>query len=212
MKKVIFSLAMISLLAACQSAPEGDKANVSNTQEAATAAEGNVFTVNTDSSSITFLGTKPVGTHSGVFKIKDGSFTANATGITSGKFQIDINSLSVLDNDTMIKNKLGGHLLSSDFFDAQKYPTASFELTGCTPLEGNPEATHTLSGNLTMKDSTKNVSFPAKIVLSEKEAQADASFVIDRTLWGLHYGNDKSLKDKFIYPEVKLTLHIKATH
>jgi hypothetical protein len=39
---------------------------------------------------------------------------------------------------------------------------------------------------------------------------ADADFNIDRTQWGIVYGNDKSLGDKFIRPEVNIKLHIEA--
>ncbi|MBK8352856.1 MAG: YceI family protein [Saprospirales bacterium] len=67
-----------------------------------------------------------------------------------------------------------------------------------------------VSGNLTLKDSTKNVSFPAVIIVTETEVTANANFNIDRTQWGMSYGNDKSLKDKFISPEVNIAIDIKA--
>jgi polyisoprenoid-binding protein YceI len=70
--------------------------------------------------------------------------------------------------------------------------------------------THKISGNLTLKDSTQNVTFPAKVTLGENDLTVNAEFVIDRTKWGMFYGNDKSLGDKFIYPEVKISLNIKA--
>ena len=37
-----------------------------------------------------------------------------------------------------------------------------------------------------------------------------ANFNIDRTNWGLSYGNDKSLGDKYIRPEVNIGLNIVA--
>jgi len=163
-----------------------------------------------ESSSITFTGTKPVGTHTGVFKIQEGQLFADKNTITGGKFVIDMNSLQIQDNDTSYKAKLTGHLLSPDFFDVSKYPQARFEITGCTVLNGDSTATHTIQGNLTMKDITKNVSFPAKLTFDDSTVTATANFIIDRTLWGVHYGNDKSLKDKFIYPEVKIALNLKG--
>ena len=117
----------------------------------------------------------------------------------------------------MIQTKLKGHLLSPDFFDAEKFGTAKFEISSVEPytaaagaasvVEG---ANYTISGNLTLKDSTKNVSFPAAVTVSETEVTAKANFNIDRTQWGMSYGNDKSLKDKFISPEVNISLNIKA--
>ena len=99
---------------------------------------------------------------------------------------------------------------SADFLDTEKFPTAKFEITSVAPLANDSSATHTISGNLTLKDSTKNISFPAKLTVADNNLQAQANFNIDRTLWGLYYGNDKSLGDKFIRPEVNIKLNITA--
>jgi polyisoprenoid-binding protein YceI len=119
--------------------------------------------------------------------------------------------MKMTDKDTAYMGKLLGHLLSGDFFEATKYPTSKFEITACEAVTGDANTTHKISGNLTLKDSTKNVSFPAKVDLTDAGLKTTADFNIDRTQWGLFYGNDKSLGDKFIYPEVKITLNISAT-
>lgn len=72
------------------------------------------------------------------------------------------------------------------------------------------EATHTVTGNLTLKDITKSITFPAKIAMAENQVTADANFNIDRTQWGIVYGNDKSLGDKMIASEVNMQLHLVA--
>ena len=117
----------------------------------------------------------------------------------------------------MIQTKLKGHLFSPDFFDVQKYPTAKFEITKVTSYTSNGTdksvvegANALVSGNLTLKDAIKNVTFPANITISETEITAKANFNIDRTQWNMSYGNDKSLKDKFISPEVNIALDVKA--
>ena len=48
------------------------------------------------------------------------------------------------------------------------------------------------------------------IFINEKEFQAEADFNINRTDWGITYGNDQSLGDKFIKPEVNIKLNIKS--
>ncbi|HMV15926.1 MAG TPA: YceI family protein, partial [Chitinophagales bacterium] len=68
-----------------------------------------------------------------------------------------------------------------------------------------------ISGNLTLKAVSKNVTFPAKITIADNQLEALANFNIDRTQWNMNYGNDKSLKDKFISPEVNIKIAIKAT-
>ncbi|MCG7859338.1 YceI family protein, partial [Flavihumibacter sediminis] len=90
------------------------------------------------------------------------------------------------------------------------FPTASFVITGVEPITGDSTATHKISGNLTLKDSTKNVSFPAQVTVAETGVKAAANFNIDRTQWGMFYGNDQSLGDKFIRPEVNIKLNINA--
>lgn len=211
MKKTILSLAIIAMLASCQSGPEGETAKTADKQEASAGA-GITYNVDKASSKVTFIGTKPVGTHTGDLMLTDGSLTVNEGNITAGKFTIDMNSMTITDAgmDAETNGKLKGHLLSPDFFDAAKYSAAKFEITSCTALANDSNATHTIGGNLTLKDSTKNVSFPAKVTISESSVTANANFNIDRTQWGLFYGNDKSLGDKFIYPEVKIMLNINA--
>jgi Uncharacterized conserved protein len=212
MKKLIFTLAIAAVFASCQSGPEGETAQTQDTQAAATGT-GDQFMIDTANSTIGFLGTKPVGTHTGIFSPTEGKLTLSDGKITAGSFVIDINSMKITDEgiDAETSGKLRGHLLSPDFFEAEKYGTAKFEITNCEIVTGDSNATHRISGNLTLKDSTKNVTFPAKVSVTDNVLSATADFNIDRTQWGLFYGNDKSLGDKFIYPEVKIKLNIKAT-
>ncbi|HOZ52658.1 MAG TPA: YceI family protein [Chitinophagaceae bacterium] len=211
MKKIIYSLALLSFMASCQNAPEGETTNATEKKEASTATTGTTYNVDVATSNVTFIGTKPVGTHTGLMHLSNGTLTVDNGNITSGSFTIDMSKMEIKDADTNYSYKLVGHLLSPDFFDATKYPTSKFEITSCEALTNDSTGTHRISGNLTMKDSTKNVTFPANVTITETGLVATANFNIDRTQWGLHYGNDKSLKDKFIYPEVKMLLSLNAT-
>lgn len=209
MKKFFLAVATLSILAACNNAPEGQKAETSDAAEAA-AATGTTYSIDTVASVVEWLGTKPVGTHNGSLKLSSGSLAIAEGTITGGNFIIDVTSLT--DHDMKGgegKEKLEAHLKSADFLEVEKYPTAKFEISAVEVL-GDSTGTHKISGNLTLKDSTKNITFPANVTISENEVSATANFNIDRTQWGLFYGNDKSLGDKFIHPEVNITLNIKA--
>lgn len=70
------------------------------------------------------------------------------------------------------------------------------------------DATHTISGNLTLKNVSKNISFPAKIVLKNGKVMATADFNIDRTQWGMTYRADKSVQDKLINSIVNIRFEI----
>ena len=132
--------------------------------------------------------------------------------------------------------KLWGHLQSADFFDAANYPQAVFELTSVEPYaagtiedkvefetENTPKSdseiaaenpTHWISGNLTMRGTTKNIKFPAYVSISNGAVEAKAGFNIDRTAWGLAYGDESNAvdkaKDQFIYNTVSVGFDIKA--
>lgn len=213
MKQQTFILlgAAALFFAACTNAPEADKAATDEAKEVIIGS-GEAFIVDTATSTVGFIGTKPVGQHEGVFRLYQGSVTVNEGQLTGGNFLININSMKIVDKDTNGVSKLTAHLLSPDFFDAAKYGTARFEITGIEKydstkmkslLEG---ATHLISGNLLLKDSTKNITFPAKVNVNEGTVTAEANFNIDRTQWGMFYGNDQSLGDKFIRPEVNIKL------
>ena len=108
--------------------------------------------------------------------------------------------------------------MSGDFFDAEKFRTAMFEITNVTtyePGEGDSSivegANFLVSGNFTLKDVTKNISFPAHIDLDKNTIKSKANFNIDRTQWEMNYGSDKTLGDKFISEKVNIELDLKAT-
>jgi polyisoprenoid-binding protein YceI len=204
--------------ASCQNAPKADKAEATEAQQPVANANGNAFKADLAQSRIQFIGTKPVGKHHGNLTLKDGQFTEDNGSISGGKFVIDVKTLKMDDQDSAGNAKLGGHLLSPDFFDAAKYPEIMFEITGVkqgVDSTGGKEvvmkdATHTVTGNLTMKGVSKSISFPAKIAMNGNQVTSEANFNIDRTQWNLSYGNDKSLGDHFIDPQVNIQLHIVA--
>ena len=202
------------LFNACQEAPEADNANTGNAQSEASAA-GTGYQVD-NNSTITWAGTKPDATHTGTFNVASGSVSVDNNQLTAGNFTIDINSLNNLDQKGEWKGKLEGHLKSADFFDTEQYPTASFTITKVESFDSTKAAsllagaTHLISGNLTLKDSTKNISFPAIVNISETAVSAKADFNIDRTLWGMNYKGPNNPADWFIRKEVNLKFDITA--
>jgi polyisoprenoid-binding protein YceI len=177
-----------------------------------------VYKADLGQSHITWTGSKPGRLYHGTMMLKRGSLTVSDHSITAGSFIIDLNTLKVDDQDTGVVHQLVPFLKSSNFFDAMKYPSAGFELLQVRPglddsARKNPVmkgATHTVVGNFTLNGITKTIAFPAKISVNDNAAAADAYFNIDRTLWGLVYGNDQRLGSNFIRPEVNISLHIIA--
>lgn len=217
MKKQFFlSVIIASTFVACNTTPKGDTATISETQEVS-ATEGNNFTVDNSISTIYFTGNGVGKNHPGTFKLSEGNLTVTDSKISAGNFVINIASLGLDEEAEMIQTKLKNHLLSPDFFDAEKFSTAKFEITKVEDYKSDSNdktvvesANAVISGNLTLKDATKNVTFPANVTITETEITAKANFNLDRSTFGMNYGNDKSLKDKFISPEVNIKIDIKA--
>ena len=99
----------------------------------------------------------------------------------------------------------------------EKFGTALFVITRVAPYRSSGSdssvvkgANFSVAGNLTLKGTTRNVTFPAKIELTGNSLRASADLNIDRTQWNMNYHSDKSLKDKFISETVNIRLDVVA--
>jgi polyisoprenoid-binding protein YceI len=214
----MFAIAFMAALltAACERAPKGDDAKIAEKEEAVVPT-GQTFAVDTARSYIRFTGHGVGKNHPGTFKLNYGAVAVSKDSISGGTFVINVNSMRMEQPGEPIKTKLRPHLLSGDFFDAAKFGTSSFEITNVIPykpkdgekslIEG---ANFYVSGNLKLKDVTKNISFPARVDLDANTLKAKGNFDIDRTQWQMNYGNDKTLGDKFISETVNIELYIEA--
>lgn len=154
-----------------------------------------------EKSSIGFVGAKAVGQHEGVFQEFDGSIGYN--GSTPVKIDFTIQPASVKTDSS----KLDGHLKSADFFDVEKYPTATFTSSSITPAPPGSAggATHTLTGILDLHGQKKNVTFPVKVEQSAEGVHATSEFTINRQEWGIAY---KGAPDNLIKDEVLIRLNM----
>lgn len=200
----------------CADAPKGDAATVAGAQTTA-AAEGVQLTVDSTASTVRFVGNGVGKNHPGIFKVTNGTVTVANGAVTGGQFNIDINSMELEEKAEIFQTQLKPHLLNADFFDAEKFPAAKFEITKLEPYTATGAdtsvvagANYLVSGNLTLKDVTKNITFPAKVDVKDNTVTAAANFDIDRTWWNMSYGNDKSLGDKFISETVNVQLNLQA--
>jgi polyisoprenoid-binding protein YceI len=84
------------------------------------------------------------------------------------------------------------HLKNSDFFEIEKYPTISFVSSSFIKTD---ESQYILTGNLTMKGVTKEVSFDAEYGGTEKDhygntkAGFELSGIINRKEFGLSFNS-----------------------
>jgi polyisoprenoid-binding protein YceI len=93
-----------------------------------------------------------VSEQEGSFKVFDGNVEYTKADMSDAKisFTIDINSINT-DNEYRDK-----HLKGDDFFNAEKFPTATFTSTSFISKGNNK---YELIGNLTLRDVTRPVTF-----------------------------------------------------
>ncbi|MEQ8474147.1 MAG: YceI family protein [Marinoscillum sp.] len=237
--KLILQLSFIILISVACDRQKGSTIEATAAEQVDPVANATKLEIDTAMSIITWIGTKPTDQHDGIISISDGYAAVDKGKLVGGVVNIDIRSLHIMDikPEESGYTKLKKHLMSDDFFDADNYPTGSFTITEVMTYDSaklvlgeeefeseytpaslttfmvkNP--THILSGNLTLRGVTKNISFPASIIVSEESVKAEAKFNIDRTNWNLSYDDESSVidraKDKFIYNTVNVGFNLET--
>lgn len=203
--------AIVAFTISCKDAQNEVEATAAQAEAAATETAV-TYKVDTAASNIAWIGSKPTEDHTGNISLSSGMVTVNGEALESGEFTIDMTSIEVTDLQGEGAEKLKKHLsgtvegTETDFFDVNKFPTAQFAVTG---IEGNM-----LSGNLTMKEVSKNVTFPVTVTYDgDKMMLTSEEFTINRTDWGIKYGS-KTFTDivanKAISDDIKLTVNLVA--
>jgi len=220
MKQTVPAFALLLTLAACGGAST-DQAKTEQKQEAA-AATGTAYAIDTTTTAVQWRATHKGGfaPRFGTIKVADGSLNVENGAVTGGNFEVNLNTLvvdpaSVTEADKK-PSDLEGHLKSGDFFDVAKHPTAKFVITAVAPYDSTKQkslldgATNLISGNLTLKDSTLNITFPAQITVGANDVTANAKFVIDRSSWGISYKTEGSPENWMISKDVEIGFSLKA--
>lgn len=205
-KQLLIAVTAAFLLASCAGNPEGKKVETNETVEHIVEAVGETLLVDVAESTVQWKGTKVTGAHEGTITIKEGRLVVDGGKVTGGTFVLDMNSISSTDLEGEWKEKLDGHLKSEDFFDVANNPEAKFEITGVENETDDDEAK--VSGNLTIKGITKNISFDAKAIeLTDSKANITANFNIVRGDWGVNYAGKE---DDLISKEINFNISLVA--
>lgn len=170
---------------------------------AAIVLAGTAFTINpierkeVKEATITWTGTKILGSHTGTIDLKSGYLEMEGDNLTAGMFEVDMTSIKNTDLDAGSKEKLEGHLKSKDFFNVVEFPTATLKINEATK-KGN---VYHVTGDFTIKGITESVDF--EIEMGQTGARAKVE--IDRTKYDIKYGSgdffdnlgDKSISNNF---------------
>lgn len=169
------------------------------------------FNVDPAQSKIVYVGKKVTGEHTGNVNVKNGSLVFQGDLLTGGEIVADMTTLTstdITDKDT--NAKYVGHMKSADFFNTDKYPTATLKINSSKKTDKGLQVT----GDLTMIGETKPVTFLVTDMKKTKDSvTAKSDLKLNRTLWGLKYGSGsffKGLGDKAINDDFTLSVNITA--
>lgn len=162
---------------------------------AAPAATGTPWVIDPSVSTVTASAHKLIGGHDLNFPGTTGALRMQ-DGVLVG-LEVTV-AIATLTTDA---EKLTGHLLTPDFFDAATMPSATFTSTGVT---GTAPA-YTVTGDLSIHGKSKSVTFPATANLVEGVLIASAEVQLDRNDFSLIYpGKSDNLIQDGVELKVKL--------
>lgn len=156
-----------------------------------------MYSFDIDRSVLNWSGNRPLidkYVDNGTVKLKEGSVTVKDKTVSSANLVIDLLTITATDIARGEgQDMLSKHLKSADFFDVEKYPTAKFEVT---KVEDMGEGNYKVSGNLTIKEFTEEISTDVKAMQNDDETVSlTGSLKIDRTKFGLKYQSGQFFKD-----------------
>jgi len=140
----------------------------------------------------------------GVFEGPEGSYLLDAANAGNSFVKVNI-PVERIDSGN---DRRDGHLKSPDFFNAEQFPTLTFESTSVKPAGTNK---FTVSGNLTMLGVTKPVTAQLEYLGEGETRQGyksgfEAVFTIKRS----DFGMTKFLEGNALGDEVKLIVAVEG--
>jgi len=164
-----------------------------------------IYTVDVERSTIEWSAKKVGGGHTGTVKIADGTLVYSGKALKSGKFQMNMSSI------TSDNARVTNHLKSDDFFSAEKNPMSKFEITKVTSAGADRV---NITGNLSIKGFTHPVTFPATVKQQKGVVVAVASGIrVDRTKYDIKFRSKTffgDIGDKAIDDEFELSINLTA--
>ena len=138
-------------------------------------------------SAIEFVGSKPDGSHKGGFKSFEVAAIADFEDPSRSSFNIQIDAKSLWSD----ADKLTNHLKNPDFFHVRKFPAIIFESREIVPVTDSDTPKAVIKGDLQMLGKTVAMDVPITATVTEDSVEVVAEFEIDRTKWGMNYGQGK---------------------
>ncbi|MCH9031035.1 MAG: YceI family protein [candidate division Zixibacteria bacterium] len=150
-----------------------------------------------------------ISTVHGIFSDFEGTINFNGEDIAPSSVEFTVQTASI-DTDDEKRDK---HIRSDDFLNAEKYPTMTFKSTS---IEAGKDGAFTLTGDLTIRDVTKKVSFDCKFrgVIDDNRGNTRAGFTaattIKRDEYNVSFSGSLDVGGLLVGNEMELELALEA--
>lgn len=162
--------------------------------------------VDVASSSIIWKGYKPTGSHTGTINLSSGNLVLEGKELIGGSFVVDMSTIKESKDNGRLEN----HLKSEDFFEVDTYAYSKFEITSSSTKE---DKTY-ISGSMTIKDVTKEISFVATVSENDETVTLTSeTFQINRADFNVKYQSKTffdDLREKYINDDFDMQVTIVA--
>ncbi|MFN1217732.1 YceI family protein [Chryseobacterium kwangjuense] len=146
--------------------------------------------------------------HDGTVKVKSGDMVMKGNNLVGGSFVLDMTSINATDLKGEYQQKLNGHLKNGDFFEVEKFPTATFVITS-VKKNSNKIYNSLVTGNLTVKGKSSAITFPAKIAYSKGVVSlVSEKFSFDRQKFDVAYKS--TMQDVFVKDDIEMLVKVTA--
>jgi polyisoprenoid-binding protein YceI len=181
--------------------------------------EDGEYEIDSSESTIRWSAEKPLVSSyedSGVVPVASGTVVVSAGAITSSSIILDVASIEATKtaNTSLGLDRLTGNLRSDAFFDVKIYPEGSLIITAVDPVASTTaDSDYEVTGELTLKDKTNEITFPATIGMSDGDLIIRGETVINRADYNIRYGSDTffdNLGDGVIADEVAVSFDLTA--
>lgn len=144
--------------------------------------------------------------HDGTVNVKSGNLVLKNGAVVGGEFVLDMTSINSTDLSGEYQGKLNGHLKNGDFFEVEKFPTATYVITS-VKKNSNKDYNFVVNGKLTVKGKTNPVSFPAKITAANGVVTLESDkFSFDRQKFDVAYKS--TMQDVLVKDDVDMKVKI----
>jgi polyisoprenoid-binding protein YceI len=173
------------------------------------------FTVDAAASTFKWHATKVTGQHYGVAKFSKGTISVDGKALKGAELTVDMNTIDATDLTGEYHDKLVGHLKGDDFFAVDKFGAAVIKVKSATAVKPSKTSAnnYNIVADLTIKGITQEITFPALVVISDKQVVVNADFMVNRAKFDIRYGSSSffsDLGDKAIADEFNVKVRVVA--